>query len=595
MSLLCYTSQECQEREVSASEWELSFITKILTRCADIIMSTYKPHVKNVTAEDVANSLYYVHFELLSESVLMPPAPIRGTDSPRSSLESGRSGNHIPRKPLPPSAKALPTAQKAVSDLGPPPPVRWTQRPVSRDVDDALRLDGESRSLFELRPELPPRSGHQLQSPVTPPTARKPLGPRSMTDSRPWDQEKVLPPVPGSDPLLPPSPRGLTPRAELQPLSASPVRDPSRSPSPVKRGNHEPYVPFSLTLIRRDPSSGHQWNVGRVSSYQLEAPEEEAGERPAYFPKSEVIPLRHPPISVHLETSGYAKFRGMPSRLSLDGHHVGSSTSLPRSFPGGAGERSPEDASPPPHKTDGGFSRQVFMAYRPSLVSNLKEKFRRSDSNEAARPKIGHSRQDSGLSTGSAGSSGSGGDGGSSAPVITRPGPGVKPRGYMFTSPWDGRCEFRTGNAGRSVKCRHVLQNSSGSSNPLVPSSQGRHGTAWSGSAPVSELRFNLPSSELFKPKGEGGSTAHQLHGHFSKLLKFDHHRDHREQDSEEYEDEPASPFELPLGREKAGGGNRGKRAKMGKLIVHHEGIKMLDLVVAANVGVWWGAWERSF
>jgi hypothetical protein len=60
----------------------------------------------------------------------------------------------------------------------------------------------------------------------------------------------------------------------------------------------------------------------------------------------------------------------------------------------------------------------------------------------------------------------------------------------------------------------------------------------------------------------------------------------------------PRSPSEedderldLSIGQEKAGGGNRGKRAKLGKLIIHDEGFKMLDLVVSANMGVWWSVW----
>ncbi len=48
------------------------------------------------------------------------------------------------------------------------------------------------------------------------------------------------------------------------------------------------------------------------------------------------------------------------------------------------------------------------------------------------------------------------------------------------------------------------------------------------------------------------------------------------------------------LGVEKAGGGTSGKHAKLGKLIVYDEGLKMLDLVVAANLGVWWRVWERT-
>lgn len=46
--------------------------------------------------------------------------------------------------------------------------------------------------------------------------------------------------------------------------------------------------------------------------------------------------------------------------------------------------------------------------------------------------------------------------------------------------------------------------------------------------------------------------------------------------------------IDLSLAREKAGGGMRGNSAKLGKLIIEDEGIKMLDLVVAACMAVWW-------
>jgi hypothetical protein len=44
----------------------------------------------------------------------------------------------------------------------------------------------------------------------------------------------------------------------------------------------------------------------------------------------------------------------------------------------------------------------------------------------------------------------------------------------------------------------------------------------------------------------------------------------------------------LDLGRERAGGGFKGQSAKLGKLIIDDEGLKMCDLVVAACMGVWW-------
>jgi hypothetical protein len=75
----------------------------------------------------------------------------------------------------------------------------------------------------------------------------------------------------------------------------------------------------------------------------------------------------------------------------------------------------------------------------------------------------------------------------------------------------------------------------------------------------------------------------------------------HRRQDSfDGSDDSPGIVLDengrisLDLGRERAGGGFGGKQAKLGKLIIWPEGVKMLDLLVAANVGLWWRAWERT-
>jgi hypothetical protein len=51
--------------------------------------------------------------------------------------------------------------------------------------------------------------------------------------------------------------------------------------------------------------------------------------------------------------------------------------------------------------------------------------------------------------------------------------------------------------------------------------------------------------------------------------------------------------LDLSLGLELAGGGFSGRNAKMGKLIVEHEGMKMLDLIIAANLSLWWKAYEK--
>jgi hypothetical protein len=351
-------------------------------------------------------------------------------------------------------------------------------------------------------------------------------------------------------------------------------------------GNHQTSTPFTLTLIRRDPGTGHQWNVGQISSYQLGQPPEESGgpedDQAHYFPHQPPSPTRprlsDSPIDIRIETSGYAKFRNRAAGRPTD---LQSLVALAKA----------QEAS---NLTLGGmFARRVTMAYTKSWTSNLREKFTQAR-NRHARSISAPSTESLDFDPHSDSSSGSG------------PGPGMKPRGYTFASPWDGRCEFRTGNAGRSLRCHHLLhEGQTAAYNPLVADpNEPSHRAP---SSVVSELRFNLPSSELLgapSAPGTATSTGHDGSaddnsktirlGHFAKLLRpggSDRSDDFYEDDL----DDAVSPFDVNVGRERAGGGNRGKRAKLGKLIVYNDGLKMLDLLVAANIGVWWLAWERSF
>lgn len=52
--------------------------------------------------------------------------------------------------------------------------------------------------------------------------------------------------------------------------------------------------------------------------------------------------------------------------------------------------------------------------------------------------------------------------------------------------------------------------------------------------------------------------------------------------------------LDLSLGQELAGGGFGGKQAKLGKIILEDEGLKMMDLLVAANLGLWWRAYGKA-
>jgi hypothetical protein len=220
-------------------------------------------------------------------------------------------------------------------------------------------------------------------------------------------------------------------------------------------------------------------------------------------------------------------------------------------------------------------------------------------------------------------------------------------KGYMFVSPWGGRCKFSTGGGGNSLRLKHTLPAPVSASNMNEPTSSPQM------SAPVSELRFNLPSSAVFStsitdaaskstfdarrlntsklsnlrkklsphkaqpplsPRPHPTSYAAMHPSDEEEALALQPRSYHTTDSSDEEAPPPLSmrlyPFphamnpshedaldeeprlDLSIGQEKAGGGNRGKRAKLGKLVIHHEGFKMLDLVVAANIGVWWSVWK---
>ncbi|KAJ2969477.1 hypothetical protein NQ176_g8640 [Zarea fungicola] len=249
----------------------------------------------------------------------------------------------------------------------------------------------------------------------------------------------------------------------------------------------------------------------------------------------------------------------------------------------------------------GVFARQLQMGYTKSLMSNLKDKFQRLEE-QMSKKNGGHGRSGSDVSPEEAAKEQA--TISAAAATVGQPGPGMKPRGYIFTSPWDDRCDFRTGNGGRSVHCyQAAAPNDGGAGGQFAPynqllEEQGINLPPRLSATMLSDLRFNLPSTELRVNKSQddtiGGES--KLKGHFAKFLRTTgahHHDSHAGED--EYDDALTSPFEMNLGGERAGGGNRGNRAKLGKLVIYHEGFKMLDLIVSANVGVWWGAWERSF
>lgn len=378
---------------------------------------------------------------------------------------------------------------------------------------------------------------------------RKPVGPRAMVQTPKKSLERK--PVPGAQELLAQYER----RGSAQSRNRFSMTASSRSPSPRKRGglfSAPDAEPFTLEIIRRNPSTGEQWTVGQIASHQLQSPGA-LQDNQLDFLKAQQPEENHtssPPIDIQLANAGYAKFRHIPAKVSCETFVTQEIDYI-------------------------SLRRQVLMSYSKSRIlvakEEVKDTFHRFVDEHIT--KKGHARQPSDDSV----------EGEKSSMLsAVHPGQGMKRRGYVFSSPWGTNCVFHTALNGNAIKCvRNLDDGHHGVYNPLTSDDPLRRRPT---SAEVSELRFDLPMPGMPSTGGKHDVES-WVQGHLGKIWP-----------GKESENEGAiSPFDLNLGGEKAGGGSRGTRAKMGKLIVHDDGQKMLDLVVAANMGVWWGAYERSF
>ncbi|KAF7190809.1 hypothetical protein HII31_07968 [Pseudocercospora fuligena] len=295
--------------------------------------------------------------------------------------------------------------------------------------------------------------------------------------------------------------------------------------------------PGSLTLIRRNPASSEQWNVASIHDPPVQEISSAALRNPTAAQRTK---RGGAPLYLDISNPGYAQFIQQERTQSRQSTDTTSSNS----------------SDPPP---EGVFRRRLYMpgsqygehSYNNSHRFSSVTSFNASRDEASMRRSIRHS-VDMGSST-------------TSASYADR-----RSKGYTFNSPWDGRCEFSTGATGKSLRCKHYL-----------PSMPGQ-------STEVSELRFNLPTSSS---KAANAPLTDNRSSYMSGL----HRRLHSssEDGNVDFVFDDDGNLDLTLGREKAGGGFGGKQAKLGKLIIQPEGLAMLDLLVAANVGLWWRAWGR--
>ncbi|KAK4498328.1 hypothetical protein PRZ48_010986 [Zasmidium cellare] len=293
--------------------------------------------------------------------------------------------------------------------------------------------------------------------------------------------------------------------------------------------------PGTLTLIRRDPSSSEQWNVASI----YDPPVHEVSSAALRKPTAAMRTKRSgAPVYLDISNPSYEQF--------IDANRPDSRVSM--------GSATSGDSDPPP---EGVFRRRLYMPGSKYAEHNYGHS-RKFGSVGSLTPTDETSirrtmRNSVDMSTTS-----------SSQAMNDR-----RSKSYTFTSPWDGRCEFSTGTTGKSLKCRHYLPRG--------------------GITEVSELRFNLPTSSSRTATAlsdKRSSYFHRMHGRALSSTDGD-------DDMPTFVIGEDGRLDLTLGQERAGGGFGGKQAKLGKLIIEPEGLKMLDLLVAANVGLWWRAYEK--
>ncbi|PLB50252.1 hypothetical protein P170DRAFT_454828 [Aspergillus steynii IBT 23096] len=622
----------------------------------DVFLSPLKPPTKaSVSAEAINSSLYYLHVATPDDQALLHEVEQEREEKARLRREMGEDAdlppelarlNNVRRKPVPGGGNNGDATKKEPPSTPPSLPVR---PPMQSPSHSTASLQPPA---LPTRPSLSPRSSadfagavpqHRqdfLDNPTDDPTSARPRHPlpplpqdedgldayeeNVMKKPQRWSalggyisrgqeswKEKYEALSAGRHSLDSRDPRMRPTSAHASPSytgMGSPGRSPGHSPTRRPQESRAPERPgFHITLIRRDPTHGSQWNVATMSTPRMDGGA----------------------IDIEVFTPGYKRFaQSEPLSLASLGVNLPSearnSLNLPRQ------SESSETASSEPAQPRR-FQRKLCVS-RP----HAPEESRGSLDVPGARPSIE-----------SLGRPSSQGGGGASK---------LKSGYYTFTSPWNGTCTFSTSVNGRSLKCKHMIPM------PGFPPSGGGNGAPENPAVTVAEIRFNTPfqashlphnpgpshtspfslsqtagfkdPAALYEPDGPSSvfppptskrsSLAYFFNAHAQAFTNRPRSRSGASTNSNHNPPPPSTPpfparkpslssassvdiddpsaeprrplrrppsedrLDFSLAREPAGGGMRGKSAKLGKLVIEDEGIKMLDLVVASCMSVWW-------
>lgn len=509
-----------------------------------------KPRQKVVTAEDIASSLYYLHVSSTEdESLLQAQA---NAFEHHTTAEEDRLPQLPARPALVLATDGLPYALRpgaatpAKHPLPSLPPYPLEDGPPSIPIHDSNARHAGMSIPRKPAPSMPQRKPVGLHS--REPEPEPPALPQRRSPGRSSDDSSSPRPFLAQRPTM----STATPHSESSP---------------------------EVIVIRRNPASLEQWNVATISDPPVF---EIASDGRSGSMTNTKIRKSGQPLYLHMTTSGYHKFLP-PGQRSGASSVTNSAPSLVHS---GA---STVDSNLEPVFTrrmwlEGSLFEKHASGHRKSLSADQADHgypsprptFNSTHSSESTQQ---HSRMYGSEDTSSYG-----------APDMRRLSlvgdqKRSNTRGYTFLSPWDGRCEFASGTMGNSLKCRHLRMKNSLSPDSNVPSQ-------------ISELRFNLPgggpmaSEPRRKSSGKYDKYGQKVSKRERLLAKFSD-RDSSHDDQSHTTENEDDRLDLSLGQELAGGGFAGKQAKLGKLIIEGEGLQMLDLLVAANMALWFRAYEK--
>ncbi|KAL1962991.1 hypothetical protein VTN77DRAFT_8837 [Rasamsonia byssochlamydoides] len=595
----------------------------------DVVLTPLKPPTKSsVSAEAINASLYYLHVASAEDEAVLRAIELeRDREQQEAASHGGQSRtglsaatlarlNSFRRKPVggrteptpPPPPPPPPPHQESVENARPPVSDPIQRQPVSRPRPNEAsdyRPEAENAQIEgSIGKQVP---GDRPVSSITEANdnTKKFNIPRRPLTSLPKQNDSSLRFAGGDvsyqtrwsadlghSPTWPPMDSHDTdsrfrssldaPRPQVVP-KLSPSDSSFREPGVPATDSHRRNMPsptrtnpdgardsrFHITLIRRDPAHGSQWNVGTISGSDAD--------RSA--------------IDIEISTPGYGRFVNNDDTLSLASLGL-NLPSISRNGPPSQTLSTPASkAENAPSATDVGpkkFCRKVqAVSHSHSHRHDDSRQFADLTNSGVAEShiKFTPSRMKSGY--------------------------------YTFTSPWNGTCSFVASVNGRSLKCKHTIPGPSASTeNPAVTVAEIRFNVPFPlGHHPHSQHQHQPPSRPTFSTsvndKTKRGSLAQILTSNIQRVRHSRpgsrsgpespsvsssfHVRTNSNASSDQDENTPTDEdkFDLSLAREHAGGGLRGKSAKLGKLIVEDEGIKMLDLMVAACMGVWWRSYYQ--